>query len=568
MQSQQQTTARTRKQRGLNGITSSGPLITALSIGVVVLIVAITFFADWYQVPQLTISGSGPYLSPNGDGNNDTFVVSYHLNDDFKITAHVLSGQNVIRTLLDHQPKIVGDNFVSWDGRNDVGAIAPDGSYSIEVIAAGTMRSISQQVQVQVDTQPPMIQVVNLPDALRVSKSDLVIEGVTEPGATVLVSGVSQPVRLDSSGHFSIPYTLAEGNNSLELKAIDPAGNTARLTRTISLVTQAPDLVITRPLENEWLNNQLLTIEGQTLPNATLMINQQKVQVQPDGHFQYQVVLNEGDNAVRLVATNDVGITTTLERKVHLKTGALPIQLNLQDGATVSEANLPVIGKVDAGSTVSINGRQVAVSALGDFQVTLPLLQGDNIVEIEARDAAGNTTKLVRRIIYSTTGTDELTRLSRNLGQIPALILPSLLALGLILAFIYLRQNRVSLTLSVDQPTFSPGLPGEDKALAILLDLSKTANVSLEVLDQKGYPLAVILRNRRKIGRRHVFYWNGYDDHGRPLVPGEYTVQVEAGAPPLQVTSALQIRIDRGNVGQTQVPTSVQRRTVNTTRRE
>lgn len=568
MQNRQQTTVRARKQRGLNSEISPGTLITALSIGTVVLIVAITFFADWFQAPKLSVSGTGQYLSPNGDGNNDTFVVSYHLNDDFKITAHVLSGQNIVRTLLDNQPKTVGENFVNWDGRNDLGAAVPDGIYVIEVTANGSMRSASQRVQVQVDTQPPPIQLANMPDALRVSKPDMVIEGVTEPGSTVLLSGASQPVRMDNSGHFIIPFRLTDGNNSFELTAIDPAGNTTRVARTISLVTQAPEIVITRPLENEWTNNQLMTVEGHTLPNTILMINQQQVRVDPDGHFQYQTVLNEGDNSLHLVATNDVGITTTVDRVVHLKTGSLPIQVNLQDGATVADPNLPIIGKVDAGSTVSVNGRLIPVSALGDFQVTAPLLKGDNIIEIEARDPAGNTTKLVRRVNYSADGTNELSRLGRNLEQLPMLLVPSVLVVAAILAFIYLRQNRVSLTLSVDQPTFIPGLPGEDKVLAISLDLSKTASVSLEVLDQKGYPRATILRNRRKIGRRHIFYWNGYDDHGRPLPPDEYTVQVEAGAPPLQVSSALQIRIERNTFGQTQSPAYTQRKAVNTTRQD
>jgi flagellar hook assembly protein FlgD len=568
MQNRQQSTARARKQRGLNGEISPGTLITALSIGTVVLIVAVTFFSDWFQAPQLSISGTGQYLSPNSDGNNDSYVVTYHLDDDFKVTARVLSGQNIIRTLIDNQPKTVGDNFVSWDGRNDLGTVASDGVYTIEVAANGSMRSTSQRVQVQVDTQPPMIQLANMPDALRVSKPDMVIEGVTEPGAIVLLNGASQPMRVDSSGRFKIPFTLTDGNNSIDIKAIDPAGNTTRITRTISLVTQAPEIVLTRPLENEWTNNQLLTVDGRTLPNTTLTINQQQVRVEPDGHFQYQTVLNEGDNSLHLVATNDVGITTTVDRIVHLKTGALPIQVNLQDGATVADSNLPIIGKVDAGSTVSINGRLIPVSALGDFQVTAPLLQGDNIIEIEARDPAGNITKLVRRVNYSSEGTDEFTRLSRNLEQLPVLLVPSMLVVAAILAFIYLRQNRVSLTLSVDQPTFIPGLPGDDKALAISLDLSKTANVSLEVLDQKGYPRATILRNRRKIGRKHIFYWNGYDDHGRPLPPDEYTVQVEAGAPPLQVSSALQIRIERNTLGQTQSPAYTQRKAVNTTRQD
>jgi hypothetical protein len=223
---------------------------------------------------------------------------------------------------------------------------------------------------------------------------------------------------------------------------------------------------------------------------------------------------------------------------------------------------------VEPGSTLRINGRDVALSAVGDFQVTTPLVSGENVLAFEARDQAGNTTRLMRTITYSTAGMDGLTRLSRNLEQLPVLILPSALVVAFILGFIYLRQNRVSLMLSVDQPTFAPGMPGEEKALAIALDLSKTANVSLEVLDQRGFPVATILRNRRRIGRKHMFYWNGYDDHGRPLPADDYTIQVEAGAPPMQVTSALQIRIERGGLTPTQSPAQVQRGTVSTTRRE
>jgi flagellar hook assembly protein FlgD len=125
------------------------------------------------------------------------------------------------------------------------------------------------------------------------------------------------------------------------------------------------------------------------------------------------------------------------------------------------------------------------------------------------------------------------------------LIAPSVLLIAGILGFMYLRQNRVTLSLSIDQPIFAPGGFADENMLAISLDLSKTARVSLEIIDQQGQTRATILHNRRKMGRRHVFYWNGYDDRGQLLPPGDYTLQAEAGAPPLQVTSAVQIRLER-----------------------
>jgi len=543
-------------------------LVTALSIGAVVLLVIVTFAGDWMSVPALTVSATGQFLSPNHDGNYDIFTVNYHLGTDAKVTARVYSDQNPIRTLVENQPESTGDHFLTWDGHNSLGAVVPDGMYRIEIIASGPMRSSSQSVMSQVDTVSPSVQLVNLPDAMRVNKSDLLIEGVTEPGAVVQLSGASQLVRVDNAGRFSIQAKLTDGDNRFQIQAIDTAGNITQIQRTISLVTKAPEIAITRPLDNEWTNQQVLTIEGKTLPGTTLTINQQPVKVGPDGSFQSEMMLNDGDNAIKLVAVDDVGNVTTLDRVIHLKTGAMPIQVNVQDGAQIADANFQLIGKVEPGSSVQINGRTIPVSALGDFQVTIPLLAEKNTLDIQSTDQAGNVTRLVRSVTHSTTSPDPLSRLGKNLDQFPLLVLPSALVLAIILAFIYLRQNRVALTLSVEQQTFVPGSPNEDKVMSILLDLSKNARVSLEVLDQQGYPRATILHNRRKVGRRHVFYWNGYDDRARPLPPGDYTIQAEAGAPPLQVTSAVQIKIERQGAAPVQTPAYVRGQSTTGMRRE
>jgi len=313
------------------------------------------------------------------------------------------------------------------------------------------------------------------------------------------------------------------------------------------LVTEPPDIELTRPADNSWTNDQMLTVEGRTRPGASLTVNQQTVRVDADGYFNHQILLNDGENTLRLTATDAVGNIALLERTVNLKLTATPIQINVAEGATLADPNLQLVGKVEPGSQVTINGQAVAVSMLGDFQVIAPLASGNNLIEIQSRDQAGNTTTLTRRVSYNPNGinTNGLERVSRNLEQLPMLIAPSVLLIAGILGFMYLRQNRVTLSLSIDQPIFAPGGFADENMLAISLDLSKTARVSLEIIDQQGQTRATILHNRRKMGRRHVFYWNGYDDRGQLLPPGDYTLQAEAGAPPLQVTSAVQIRLER-----------------------
>lgn len=532
-------------------------LVTAISIGAMVLILVVTFVADWMRLPELSASAPGLLLSPNGDGSYDMFTVNYHLGDNANVTAIVYSGASAIRALMRDQSQTTGEHFLTWDGRADSGTVAADGTYRIEIAADGALRSTSQSVAAQVDTQPPAVQIANLPDGMQVNKSNLTFEGITEPGAIIFIGDSTQPLRVDNSGRFSFQYKLNDGDNSIDIQAIDAAGNTTRVKRSVGLITEPPDIALTRPLDNEWTNSQLLTIEGTTRPDAALEINNQNVKVNTDGSFQHQLILEQGDTTLRIVATDSVGNIATLDRVVHLKLGASAIQLNVADGATFADPNLQLVGKVEPGSQVTVNGQAVAVSILGDFQVITPLNTGDNTINIQARDQAGNVSTLTRRVSYNSGGTDGLSQLSRNFDQFPTLILPSVLIMAGMLAFVYLRQNRVTLALSVDQPIFSPGGFGDDNMLGITLDLSKTARVSLEVLDQQGNPRVTILYNRRKMGRRHVFYWNGYDDRGLPLSPGNYTLQAEVGAPPLQVTSAVQIRIERQSVMQVQSPTYV-----------
>ncbi len=522
-----------------------GLLTTALTISVVLLLLATTFLADWLRIPGLSVSAATQNLSPNGDRDHDQVTVNYELSEEAQITARVLGdGGGTVRLLLDSETQPAGQHFLNWDGRSEIGAIIPDGRYRIEITASGPLRSTSQSAVVQVDTRSPSLQLVNLPNETRVGQELLTVQGITDPDATVWASGEAQPLSLDAQGRFSFQRKLLEGSNLIEVRAVDPSGNTNRIYREIVLVTTPPDLVLTKPVDGEWTNQSITQISGQAPVGALVTINDQPVPTDDEGKFEHELLLEEGENRLRITATDDVGNISTLDRLIYLKTSTPEIRLNVAEGAVVSNSLLQIVGHTEAGSTVIVNGRVVPVSALGDFQTTLFLSDGENTLQVQARDQAGNTTTITRLVRFEIPeSTGGLTRLYENVSLLPTLAVPALLAIALLLAIFFIRQGQVALVLSVDQSNFAPGLPGENKVMELALDLNKPARISLEVLDKSGYPITTLLNNRRRTARVHIFHWNGYDDYGRPLDPGEYTIKATAGTPPVRVTSAVQINI-------------------------
>ncbi len=533
-----------RRSTGRSGLTP-GMIITALTIGGVLVLLATTFVADWLRTPGLTTSATSSFLSPNGDLDHDSITVTYNLSEEANVTAQILGeGGGLVRTLMVDRPQLAGQHFIVWDGLSDLNQPVADGSYRLQLTANGLIRSISQSITVQVDTQSPTLQLVNFPDGLRVGEPTLVVQGLTDSDATVWAIGNPQPIGVDGQGRFSFRHRLVEGDNQIDIRSVDPAGNSTRLARQIILVTTPPEVIIATPLDDEWTNQALTTVTGQAPPGTTLEINDRQVGVNADGSFQYEILLEEGDNLIQVVATDDVGNITTQERLVHLKTVPPTLALNVEEGSVVGDATLQVTGRTDTGATLVINGQTVPVSAQGDFQATLNLSQGDNLIQAEARDQTGNVTNLTRRIRYEVSPPARgVERLARNWSELPPLTLPLLIALPMILLLAFNRLRPVSLVLSVDRRSFTPGVPGEGKALVLSLDLSKASRVTLEVLDQFGHPLATIQHNRRRSAGEHHFFWDGYDDYGKVVPPGEYVIQAVAGTPGANVTSAVQVTV-------------------------
>ena len=75
----------------------------------------------------------------------------------------------------------------------------------------------------EVDASPPPLQVTSPREGQKLSEEFMRVQGRTEPGAYVKVSG--KDVAVDGSGNFSTTILLPEGSSRLTVEAVDRVGN-------------------------------------------------------------------------------------------------------------------------------------------------------------------------------------------------------------------------------------------------------------------------------------------------------------------------------------------------------
>ena len=93
-------------------------------------------------------------------------------------------------------------------------------------------------------------------------------------------------------------------------------------------------------------------------------------------------------------------IIFALFRSKDLIFGVKIRNVNIVDGARVTESVLEVKGNAKNGTFVALNGREISVDETGNFDETIALLSGYNIVEIKAKDKFDYIDEKNYKIIY------------------------------------------------------------------------------------------------------------------------------------------------------------------------
>jgi len=268
------------------------------------------------------------------------------------------------------------------------------------------------------DGTPPVLTVSTLVDGSHTSSSVLNIAGTVTDNIGVkqlLINGVSVPFGPD--GIFSHALLLKPGENRVEVKATDLAGNSASDNRTIYLDQKAPVLVVTSPADNSKTNTQQIDVTGHLDETSTVEVRVNGV-IQPvtmDGNnFTASVTLLPGAaaNTIDITATNLAMKSSSDKRSVYYddQAPALAIIAPGQDIRT-NQANLTIRGTASDsygfGVTVSldVNEQKFTPQLIdGKFEQAVTFTTEDTYhIVATATNEMGTSTSVQRNVIYDIT---------------------------------------------------------------------------------------------------------------------------------------------------------------------
>ncbi len=74
--------------------------------------------------------------------------------------------------------------------------------------------------------------------------------------------------------------------------------------------------------------------------------------------------------------------------------------VNITDGAKIEQSTLNITGNAKNATMLTLNGREISIDKEGNFNETIALLSGYNIVEIVAEDKFGHTDAKNYKLIH------------------------------------------------------------------------------------------------------------------------------------------------------------------------
>ena len=123
------------------------------------------------------------------------------------------------------------------------------------------------------------------------------------------------------------------------------------------------------------------------------------------GKFQFEnLKLKDGQNEISAKAISKSGKESDFSGSVKIILDKEPPKLEVDtpsEGQSFSQDNrIKVSGKTDKDAQVYANGFLASVTADGNFEVLVPVLEGETTIEIKATDDAGNTKVESRKVNF------------------------------------------------------------------------------------------------------------------------------------------------------------------------
>ena len=269
------------------------------------------------------------------------------------------------------------------EGANSLNAQAQDrfGRFTSPLTAAFTVDTIAPNFL----TLTPASGGVFLNPAVTVSGS------IDDPVASIYLSSVPfVAVFSNQRGpNFTFPITLAPGLNTVNLGAVDPAGNN---TNASLRLTYTPfTLIVSSPQNNDAIYSNQVTVSGyfSGASNASVSVNGVVASVNGSNFTATNVPLVFGTNTLLVTGTRaDDGKVLTRQLSVISYAPSIAISAPL-NGATFTGNSALVTGTFSGSvAAVTVNG-VVATLSGNSFSASVPLVFGNNTLVATVTTALG-----------------------------------------------------------------------------------------------------------------------------------------------------------------------------------
>lgn len=202
--------------------------------------------------PPVALPRFSAVFSPTCACRRETARLAIRLRRADKIDAAILDADgDPVRTVAAGARAAAGRNVFRWDGRNDAGAVVPDGAYRLRLRFADAGRTILIPDVIRVDTVPPKAELVSLaprrisPDG---SRTRIVLR-LSERARTLVLANGELVFRgaFRDAGTVTLVWDgtargrpLSPGRYVVTLEARDPAGNISAPTEGITVRVVRP----------------------------------------------------------------------------------------------------------------------------------------------------------------------------------------------------------------------------------------------------------------------------------------------------------------------------------------
>ena len=150
-----------------------------------------------------------------------------------------------------------------------------------------------------------------------------------------------------------------------------------------------------------YTNQKEAVLKGKTEPTAFIYINEEEVELDAEGYFEFEIELEEGENKILVEKEDDIGNTGEEELVIILDTKAPELDVTTKDYAIATEENFYIIGQCDEEEVVvTLDDEEIELGKAGKFAIEVTLERGVNTFELKATDVLGNETVVELHIVY------------------------------------------------------------------------------------------------------------------------------------------------------------------------